>query len=369
MASVVVLVLLGGNAAFASSSQTLQFQSAGGPAPLPPVGVADSGDQKYNVHGTGLAYAQVGTLAFGPGTKFEYTLTAEVKELAAKGSASFTIQGTTSDNKKVTVKGEVDIGSGPTLPGTLPGMVPEGIPVGCSGSACTSAIPVFFVGALTLTTTIADSKPVKTTGTMFLESPYFNPWGGLISLAATDGSVVIATTYDKGTIEWTGTSVNGAIGGLLGASTLVYGTFSLLSHESENLVAGTASDDGTMTFSNMSPISLNVAGKYSGTSLIPKAGSPECALETSAFPGNPCTVDCVAMFAAFFLPALPGTCLSTGFQSSGHFSLKSGNDQQAGGNDQGDNNGHVTVDGKYSTTWAQPALGFVSSGSATVSTK
>ena len=322
----------------------------------------NAGSQHYDVHGGDLSFAQIGVYSFGPSSKFDYTLSVDVNGQTAKGNAHFSMQGTTPDNKKVTVSGDVSVNN----------MVSEGLPLGCSGTACNSAIPVFFSGTVNAKVTTDGSKPQQIQTGILLESPYFSPWGGDISIVSTDSptapSIAIVTAYDKATIEWTGSTTSGPIAGTLG-TTAVSGLFTSVSHETENLVTGTANDDGTMTFSSMSPTTLNVDGKFSGTSVIPKAGSAACSQETLIFGGNPCVQDCTAMFGLFGLPAFPGTCTSTGLQSTGQFTLQT-TSQHGGGNDKGANgqNGQVTVKGTYSTTWAQPALAFVSSANAQVST-
>jgi hypothetical protein len=306
-----------------------------------------------------LISAQIGALTFGPSSKFDYTLSVDVKDLQAKGSAHLEIRGA-GDSKKTTVSGDVSITD----------MVSEQIPLGCT-TACNSAIPVFFIGTVNAKVTTEDSKPQQIQTGILLESPYFNPWGGPLSIVSTDSpttpSIVIVTTYDKATIDWTSSMVGGALTGTLGKSA-VSGTFTLVSHETENLVTGKAIDDGTMTFSNMTPSTLNVNGKFSGTSFIPQPNTPACALEMGIF-GVPCTQDCTSTFALFGLPAIPGTCTSTGFQSSGKMSLSANQQDQNQGNDEGQQGGNhqdISVDGTYSTTWMQPALAFLSTATATV---
>ena len=160
-------------------------------------------------------------------------------------------------------------------------------------------------------------------------------------------------TYNKATINWTNSGVAGTIGGTLG-TTAVSGSFSLLMRQSEDLVAGTATDQGTIAFANMSPASLDANGKFSGTSFIPnpatRAGAAACALEEQASliltgTASPCTSDCTPVFALYGLPSIPGTCTSTGYQSIGKFSMSSvsqshqGGDQSPKDNSQANSNG------------------------------
>jgi len=365
LASLAIIVLLGGDAVFADyqqtqNPQTLNFVAAGGPSPLPPVGVANSGNQHYNIKGGSLVSAQIGKLNFGPSARFNYTITADVKGQTAQGAGSFQISGRTTNNQWTSMKGSIIIGS----------MVPEEIPLGCT-TTCTSAIPAFFVGAVTVTPgswwTNDDGSggynSQTITSTILIESPYLNPWGNPISMVSTETptpAIVIVTGYSSATIDWKGTTVTGAMTGTLGSSK-VSGILTLSSSEHEDLVAGTASDNGTMTFSNMSPASLNAAGKYVGQSVIPKPGSPACSAETATF-SAPCTFDCTSTLAALGLPAIPGTCTGTSFASGGQLSLNGANDGDEGplGGDQ------VSISGAYTTIWTAPALGVIAGATATV---
>jgi hypothetical protein len=193
---------------------------------------------------------------------------------------------------------------------------------------------------------------------MLFESPYFNPWGNPIMIVSTDGAIVIATTYDKATLDWKGTSIVGTVKGALGGAR-VQGTMSMSSNEHENFVTGvTDYDNGTMSFTNMSPRSLNVQGTFQGTSLIPKPGSFACAAVQWLY-STQCTQDCSAYFGSLGLPVIPGTCTQTAFQSFGKFSLQ-GQDTREGGGET------TAVAGSYTTVWSSPALGFLSLASATV---
>jgi hypothetical protein len=380
LAAFAVALLLGGNGAFAQSSQSLSMSVVGT--------VVQSGDQHYYLHGNGLVSAQIGTLSFGPSSKIDYTLTVDVAGQTAKGTAHFQIGGHgDEDHNSPTVTGNVKIID----------MASEKIPFGCVDPACNSAIPVFFIGVATVSINAGHSDESKSqqpqtiqTGIM-LESPYFNPFGSPLSIVSTDSptapSVVIVTTYDKATIDWTNAGVSGTIAGTLGQAT-VSGTFNLVMHESEDLVAGKSIDKGAIAFTNMNPTTLNANGKFSGVSLIPNPATTEgkaaCALEEQAslvLTGAviPCTADCTNVFLLYGLPAIPGTCITTGYQSDGRFSLTSGQqgqkqgDQSPRSNDQSGQNDHgsqgLSIDGTYSTTWTSPALEFLSSSTAAVSSQ
>src|SRR5437016_6128261 len=177
------------------------------------------------------------------------------------------------------------------------------LPAGCT-TACNSGVPVFFVGVAATSVTIGSSPAQQITSTILFESPYFNPWGNPIMIVSTDGSIAIATTYDKATLDWTGTSVSGTISGTLDANP-VQGTMTLSSNEHEDFVAGvTTYDNGTMSFTGMSPNNLNVQGTYQGTSVIPKQGTAACAA-AQVLSSAPCIQDCSASFGTLGLPVIP----------------------------------------------------------------
>jgi hypothetical protein len=348
MTALAVLLLLGGNVAFASSPARILGMTVGGT-------VLDAGDQKYNVHGgsmvSGTILGQTLITAASPAAtapNFAFNLKAEANGLNANGVATFQIGGWTASGTQVQVQGRAQI----------VGMLPQSLPLGCTNT-CTSGIPIFFVGAAVTNVTIGSLPTQQLTSTMLFESPYFNPWGNPILMVSTDGAIVIATTYDKATLDWKRTSVTGTIRGSLGG-TQVQGTMTLSSNEHENFLTGvTDYDNGTMSFTGMLPKSLNVQGPYQGTSTIPKPGSFACAM-TQWLNSSQCTQDCSAYFGTMGLPVIPGTCTQTGFQSSGKFSL-----QGQGTTDGGSVT--TTVSGSYITTWSSPALGFFSFASATVS--
>jgi hypothetical protein len=295
------------------------------------------------------SFGTIATVSSSQGTAsptLNFNLQAEANGLGASGGAQFQLSGMAVSGMQVQVQGQVQI----------VGMQAVTLPLGCTTS-CSSGIPVFFVGVAVSNVTMGSSSQLITS-TMLFESPYFNPWGNPIMMVSTDGAIVIATTYDKATLDWKGTSVTGAIQGSLGNNP-VQGTMTLSSNEHEDFVSGvTTYDNGTMSLTNMSPRSLNVQGTFHGTSVIPKPGSFACAL-TQTLTSTPCTLDCSPWFGSLGLPVIPGTCTQTGFQSTGQFSLV-GQRTSDGGTRT------TTVSGSYSTTWSSPALGFVSAAIATV---
>ncbi|MGH9919924.1 MAG: hypothetical protein ACRD6W_13805 [Nitrososphaerales archaeon] len=308
LTSIAVLFLLGGaNAAFASTSQTLSTTMVGG--------VSSLGSQTYTVAGGQTAFAMIAGQTINPNTaNLQYNLIVEQYGLNTIGYAYLSFSGTTTGGVNVAVNGRFSVNS----------MVPAAeLPLGCSRN-CQSALPFFFLGTSSNVQVTVAGQTQTVPETLQIESPYFNPWGAPIVLASEDNSIVIAATYTRGSIVWTGTQDGGDMFGTLG-TTQVSGAFNMTSTEFENLVTGNANDMGTISFSSMTPSSLNNRGFYSGTSTIPTTGTSDCSASTG----------------------IPGTCTETGFQSIGQFTM----------------NG---ISGSYDTTWGVPALGFSSTVSATV---
>ena len=283
------------------------------PAPLTSTGtVLNAGNQTYSVTGGTVVYAVVDGYTLDASQALTFTISAQVTGLLTSGSASLYLTGNNGSHS-IVVNSSILLGD----------MVAAAdIPVGCT-TTCNSAIPLFFLGAATTTVTV-DGLPAATPSTPLfdLESPYLNPWGAPIVLTSDDGSVFIVATYDTGTIQWQGTETGGAVTGTANGSP-ASGSLDIISHENEDLVAGTASDSGTIALTGMSPAFLNVQGTYSGTSSIPLTGTSDC----SGYTG------------------FPGTCTNTGFQSTGTATMQ---------------NSQVVVTGSYSTTWDAPALDYSS---------
>jgi len=182
---------------------------------------------------------------------------------------------------------------------------------------------------------------------MRIENPYFNPFGAPIIIASSDLAIVITTTYDVGTIDWSGAVVAGAVtSGTLGggsSATPVTGELILDSNENENLVAGTATDRGTVALVSMTPSTLDVSGTFSGTSAIPTTGE----------------VDCSPIIGFPSFPAGQGVCTETGFNSVGRYAMTATNSGEGS---------NVVVIGRYTTTWTIPALAFSVASTAFVTT-
>jgi hypothetical protein len=315
LTSIAILFLLGGTTAvFADQSgqynystnqaQTLNATMIGG--------VSNLGTQVYSVKGGQVAFAAIAGQMLDPTTAtIQYNLFATQSGFTTRGSASVLLSGSTTDGVPVSVNGQFKIA--------------DNVPIATFGQ---SELPFFFLGTSSSVQITIGGATQTLPETLQVESPYFNPFGAPIVLASTDGAIVIAATYTEGTIVWAGTKVGGSLVGTLGTTT-ASGQFNMTTGEVENLVKGTAVDAGTISFTSMTPSSLNAKGFYGGTSTIPTTGGLDCS-------------------AALGIPGLTGVCTQTGFQSSGRF-LMSG------------------MTGTYSTTWGVPALGFSSSVTATVS--
>jgi hypothetical protein len=325
LAVALALFLANGGAVFADTAQNSQNSQQNLSISIFDGSIVTAGSQNYYVSGGNVAFASIDGQTLNPSTttlQFQYNAQVYASWWDSNGTfthgfAQYKLQGTTIGGSQVSVSGYTRISS----------MIPAvNIPLGCT-TTCNSAIPFLFLGGGQVNVGIG-SSPTPQPENMTFESPYISPFGAPIILASTDGSILIVTTYSQGNIQWNGVKLGGTINGKLGTST-VTGRFNLTSTESENLVAGTAQDSGTMMFSGMSPSSLNARGTYNGSSVIPAAGAIDCSIITG----------------------FPGTCSETGFNSNGVFSLRGS---------------QSSINGKYTTTWSIPAYGFNSLATATV---
>jgi hypothetical protein len=223
-----------------------------------------------------------------------------------------------ANGSSVSLRGIIDISQ------QIPG---ESFPIGCTTS-CTSAVPAFYEGSSVISVTVTSSSVVSPA--MVLESAFLNPFGGAIVFASADGSIVIVATYTHAVINWSKVQVGGALSGTYGTKP-VSGTFNEVTTAREDLFAGTETELGTMTFTNMTPSSLDASGIYSGHSTIPPINvSNDCSPYTTG---------------------IEGTCYLTGFSSAGQFTLSAS---------------PGIISGSYSLAWAIPALSATGTATATV---
>ena len=312
LTSLAILFLLGGTtAAFADTPSQAQAYNA-----TLSGGVTNLGNQLYTMSGGQVYYGFVGTSSLDNGANIQYSLLAYQSGVSTKGYASIHFSGSVG-GMPVTVNGNFQIGGAD---------MGAGLPAGCQTPAapttpCTQILPFDFIGTSNVQLTVGTTTQSVT---MVVESPYWNPYGGPIYLASTNGAITIVATYTQGTILWTGAQVGGYISGTLGSSP-VSGTFTQTSTEFENLVTGTASDAGTFQYTT-NIASLNSPGTFTGSDTIPTTTGINCDALTQ----------------------LPMTCTETGFQSSGHF--------RAG-----------QLSGTYTTSWGVPAYQFTSTATGAVS--
>lgn len=316
-----VLPLLFTPLALADSSQPLTLTITGA--------INSSGTQHYVVNQDGgFLYASLfGSNLEPSSSQIHYSLVADVRGLLVDGHAEIHVTGMTTDGTKVKFDGKVAISD----------MIPaEPFPVSCASTACSSAIPSSFLG-LVAGTLKSGGSTLKVSMPISLESPFLNPFGSPIVLAAADSSdsIVIVTHYDVARVQYSGVqSISYSVSGTLGTSPVSGGSAVLNTRANEDLFAGTESESGTITFADMTPSQLDASGQYSGTSIIPVAPLFDCTAGLPLLMGMP------SLDVSLLPPAL---CTLTGFISTGSFTMVGS---------------HVHIKGSYTTVWDIPAVTF-----------
>lgn len=297
-ASVLALVLLAGSSiAYASTPVQLNANFAGG--------VIDAGNQKYRVEGGTVVLASFLGNPLDPAyLEFEYSLRAEVTGSSVTGRASLELE-SNEEGSDLEIKGEVDIN------GAI------GVAVG------PSQIPFYLTGTGTLSVE-QDETEQEIDVLMLFESPYWNPFGNPILITTVDSSLVIVTTYTRGTIDWSYVATGAFVFGQLDEQPFS-GTFTQIAKAHEDLVAGTEKDSGTITLDGLPGVGP-LSGDYRGESVIPAGGTPG-GLGCEAFPAELQTL----------------VCTSTALNSTGELKLK------------GDG---LKLSGEYVTVWSEPAITF-----------
>jgi hypothetical protein len=294
--------------------------------------VYSAGNQQYMIQQQGAVMnASIMGFQVVPSTSnLNYLLLANVEGLSTSGLATFSLSGMNSSGWQITVNGTAP------LVANVPAM---SLPLECSYNqsiSCTSVVPAMFSGNATVVIglskngvkTVPETKVIP----MMFESSYLNPFGNPIFFGSEDfSSMSVITTYSAATIDWMGVVTTGNVNGTLGKSTHVFGSFVEMTRESENMVTGTARDDGSIWLDQMSPSYLNSAGPYSGSSWIPSSGQGAC--NGIPLPANACT--------------------QTGYSSSGAIKLESSSGS--------------SITGGYHAIWSSPAFNVTSSLSASVS--
>ena len=287
--------------------------------------ILNAGTQQWKVSGGSLLGAQLGQQLVQTGS-VQYRLNAKVQGLSATGSFSMSLSGTTASGQSASL----------TAQGPVVGMIPSicfpnyDVPssTGTCASGDTSAIPGFFEAAVSMSETIGTTT-TSTPEMLLVESPIMSPWGAPIAISSVDGSVNVIATYQTGMVTWLGVQLTGPLSGTLG-SQAVTGTFYQTTNAVENLVSGSETELGTISFQGMSISSLNSNGVYMGSSTVPTAGSYDC----SALAGLP-----------------EGTCTETGLTSTGMFQMF----------------GSVSIQGSYQVWWPAPSITCSGTITATVS--
>lgn len=360
LAAMAILALLGTNAALADSSlgTSLPFTFAVGTPAAPTGSVLDFGDQTYVASG-GIVVLPLTEIEGQPLTAatIQFSLSAEVKGLEAIGVVRFDLEGT-SGGQPVSVTGEYVVNNDETSTQANAIIIsPTGAP--CTGEAAKacSELPLSFIGNANVQVKFGSAASQTLKETVLTENPYLNPFGNPIVIASADSAIVIVATYTKGTIVWSGSQVSGAVtSGAFGKESSVgsiTGTLDLNSTEYEHLVAGTATDSGTVALTGMSPSFMDAAGNFTGSSVIPTAGE----------------LDCSPLFGFPSFPPGQGVCTQTGFNSTGHYVMASnGCDSQGCDGCNSQVHCNVIITGQYATTWTIPALSFstVSTGTVTI---
>jgi hypothetical protein len=362
LAGLAVVLLMGSSTAFAYSGSAVHSSNlhSSNPQPLSfavgsptnPVGaVVSLGNQTYNVKGGNVVLPL--TFILGQSLSqatIHFSLNAAVRNLNTSGNVQFLLTGILR-GLPVAVFGSYAINNTETSTpaNAIQYVGPSGVCSGVAESPC-SELPLSFIGNVNVRVAIGNGAPQILRETISMENPYLNPFGAPIVIASLDSRIVIVTTYNVGTINWSGAQIEGAItNGTLGtgsSATPVTGMLALNSTENENLVTGAAADRGAVALTSMSPSSLDVSGTFSGNSMIPTVGE----------------VDCSPSFGFPSFPAGQGVCTQTGFNSVGQFNMSTPNSGYGGGS------GEVTVVGQYATTWTVPALAFSTTSTANVTT-
>jgi hypothetical protein len=324
--AIAVLLLLGGNVAYAMPPQTVSLSMTGA--------VVSPGVQGYSLHGGQLSAAWIlGTPLNLKNWVLRYDLKVVVSGLTATGTASFDLVKQTphdshgdggndqgrGGNDKGRGGGDVEVQGTVKINAMTPAVL---FPLGCTpGLDCVSAIPALFNGTGTVTFSSGGSATTMNLK-MGFESAYLNPFGGPILFASNAGEIIVIASYSQASVQWTGVQMGGVVTGTLGKAS-VSGSFGMSVSSSEDLRTGTEQDQGSIAFFGMSNPALNAAGTFKGGSIIPMRSSVPC-------PGFP-----------------PGTCNLTGLKSLGFFTTTSAS------------NG--VFSGVYVTLWTTPAVAFSSS--------
>jgi len=304
------------------------------------------GSQKYHSEGNAATVFSFLGATLPPRFTFTYSIDASVKGTIVSGSAQFHLSG--KDNGKGPSGSHVDVEGQMQLTGMVPAVglpiTTSSNPLGCLPFACTSEIPGFFLGSANIKGSLNGAPLSLAFIPMLIESAYLNPFGGRIFIGTPDGMISIAAMYNSAISHWDNVKTRGDVAGSAA------GKFTITSGLTENLLSGKEEDHGQIALSSFSGsfASLNSAGEFHGTSMIPPVAS-----------GSDCTGIVSPELDALFGTALtlpPGTCTFTGSQSEGSFTLQSLDNK-------------ATIKGSYVIEWSIPAIAFVGGVTATIHQK
>jgi len=312
LAGLLCLVLLASPAVGASSKFSQPGRDQSTPLTLGLSGlITNAGDQHYKLAGGQLVGGVVNGQPVSPGD-ISFKLDAYVHGLAVNGKGSLYLSG--GFNARITIDDAIPAAIFPLSP-TFANCDP-------TTETCNSEIPLLFTGTATINTGRGDSVHVP----IGIESAYWDPLGGPIVIASLEpGSFTFSliVTYNVATITWIGVQLQGGFEGFLGNEP-VSGAYGQMTFSQENLLKGTESDFGTITFAEATDPSLDGQGFFFGHTTFTTEGGEDCTM------------------APFNFPLPEGTCLATGATSDGSFFMSGS---------QGN-----FIFGTYETVWSVPSL-------------
>jgi hypothetical protein len=316
MLSLVTALMLFSPSALAATQTPLSLQMAGM--------IVNAGSQHYVLDGGQIVTGSIFGNPVTSSNKLDFRLSTDVVGLGTSGQGSLRVSSGVGHDALLSADIQI-----------TDEFAAAYLPPGCTPGTCTSQVPLMFTGILTLDNQGQNGNSQNQPVPIAVESAYWDPLGLPIVITSLDSqtspSIFLVVTYTKATIDWDSVQLQGTLGGTLGTTTPVTGAYTIVSNSQENLLAGSEKDSGQIAFVSMSPASLDVSGRYKGSTTFSLAGGFDCS-------------------SLFNLP--PGTCFATGATSTGHFSMDA---------DPG-----VKVSGTFSTVWSVPSEFTTTSATATV---
>lgn len=282
--------------------------------------ITNAGSQSYLIQGGYLLGGSFAGQPLGP-EPIAFNVNANVNGMGTSGSASLSfVSGSQTVSATITINGEVQAQAFP---------LSESSGYTQCTSGCHSQVPLMFTGIAKFQ---SQGRPIMLP--VAIESAYWNPLGGPIVITSLDSTstptLSLVVTYNVATIDWTRVQLQGVAYGTFGSEP-VSGNYVTVTNSHEDLVAGTETDVGQLSFTGMSDRSLNAVGTLVGTTTFSLAGGFDCSPMTG-------------------LPE--GTCTATGASSAGTFQMSGLHG--------------VSITGAYSTVWSVPSLTTTTTVTATV---